>query len=198
MKLFLNAASPYARLVRVVLVETGLQAETELHYVDPWESPPELLARNPAAKVPALDLDDGTQLIESDCICDYLIRHSDREDLSPASATNAAARLQVLGLGRVAIDCAFGAVLLNRFCQPTEFAARWLSALPRIASSLEALISSAASRPSVDLADLTVAVAFEYVDFRLPDVHWRTRSRQLVRRVAELGKRQSLSTTRPQ
>ncbi len=34
MKLFLNAASPYARLVRVVLVETGLQAETELHYVD--------------------------------------------------------------------------------------------------------------------------------------------------------------------
>jgi hypothetical protein len=65
MKLFLNAASPYARLVRVVLVETGLQAQTELHYVDPWESPPDLLARNPAAKVPALDLDDGTQLIES-------------------------------------------------------------------------------------------------------------------------------------
>ena len=65
MKLFLNAASPYARLVRVILVETGLQAQTELHYVDPWESPPDLLARNPAAKVPALDLDDGTQLIES-------------------------------------------------------------------------------------------------------------------------------------
>ena len=53
MKLFLNSAPPYAPLVRVVLVETGLQAETEL------------LARNPAAKVPALDLDDGTQLIES-------------------------------------------------------------------------------------------------------------------------------------
>jgi len=198
MKLYLNAASPYARLVRVILVETGLQAQTELHYVDPWESPPDLLARNPAAKVPALDLDDGTQLIESGYICDYLIRHSDREDLSPASATNAADRLQVLGLGRVAIDCAFGAVLLDRFCQPSELAARWLNALPRIASSLEPLISRAAPRPSVDLADLTVAVAFEYVDFRLPDVHWRTRSRQLVDRVAELGKRQSLSTTHPQ
>jgi hypothetical protein len=68
----------------------------------------------------------------------------------------------------------------------------------RIASSLESLISSAAPELSVDLADLTVAVAFEYVDFRLPDVHWRTRSRQLVHRVAELGERQSLSTTRPQ
>lgn len=73
MKLFVNAASPYARLVRVILVETGLRAQTELHYVDPRESPPELLARNPAAKVPALELDNGTQPIESDCICDYLI-----------------------------------------------------------------------------------------------------------------------------
>lgn len=198
MKLFLNAASPYARLVRVILVETGLQAQTELHYVDPRESPPELLARNPAAKVPALELDDGTQPIESDCICDYLIRHSDREDLSPASATNAAVRLQVLGLGRVAIDCAFGAVSLDPFCQPTGLAARWLSALPRIVSSLEPLITRAAPELSVNLADLTVAVAFETVDFRLPDVHCRTRSRQLLHRVAKLGKRQSLSTTRPQ
>ena len=197
MRLFLNAASPFARLVRVVVVETGLQAETELHYVDPWESPPELLARNPAAKVPALDLDNGTQLIESGCICDYLIQYSDREDLAPSSATNAADRLQVLGLGRVAIDCAFGAVLLNRFCQSTELEARWLSALLRIALSLESLMSSTTPTPSLYLADLTIAVAFEYVDFRLPDVHWRTENRQLVHRVTEIGQRQSLSTTRP-
>lgn len=35
MKQFLDAASPYARLVRVVLDETGFAPETELHYVDP-------------------------------------------------------------------------------------------------------------------------------------------------------------------
>jgi len=66
-RLFLNAASPYARLVRVVVIETGLESETDLHYVDPWDSPDALLVRNPAAKVPALELGDGTRMIESAC-----------------------------------------------------------------------------------------------------------------------------------
>ena len=39
MKLYLNQASPYARLIRVLLIETGLDNETELIFVDPWESP---------------------------------------------------------------------------------------------------------------------------------------------------------------
>ena len=197
MKLFLNAASPYARLVRVVLDETGLATQTELHYVDPWAAPAELLARNPAAKVPALELDDGIRLIESSCICDYLIRNSGRDDLATSSPGNASVRLQVLGLGRAAMDCAFGAVVQERFCQDTPLAARWLDALPRIASSLEALMPGDAAPPCVDLADLTVAVAFEYVEFRLPDVCWRRVSPKLARRVAHLGERQSLSTTRP-
>ncbi len=43
MNLYLNRASPYARLIRVLLIETGLDKETELIFVDPWESPDELL-----------------------------------------------------------------------------------------------------------------------------------------------------------
>lgn len=197
MKLYLNAASPYARLVRVVLIETGLEPATELRYVDPWESPPELLARNPAAKVPALELDDGTRLIESSCICEHLIRHSGVGNLGVASPANDAVRLQVLGLGRAAIDCAFGAVVLERFCEDTRLAARWLDALPRISASLESLYSSVVRENTVDLADLTVAVAFEYIDFRLPEIPWRTGSPTLARRIVEWGRRRSLSTTRP-
>jgi len=70
MNLFLNQASPYARLIRVLLIETGLDNETEMIFVDPWESSDELLIANPASKVPALALKDGTQLIESACISD--------------------------------------------------------------------------------------------------------------------------------
>ena len=198
MKLYVNAASPYARLVRVLLIETGLASRTELRYVDPWESPPELLARNPAAKVPALELDDGTRLVESACICDYLVRHANRAELATSLRAGDARRLQVLGLGRVAIDCAFGAVVLRRFCRNTELEARWVNALPRIAASLEPLMSDAPPGHPADLADLTVAVAFEYVDFRLPEVRWRTTSGKLARRIAGLGERPSLSTTRPQ
>jgi len=49
MRLFLNQASPYARLARVVVHEKCLADQVELVWTDPWASPPELLAVNPAA-----------------------------------------------------------------------------------------------------------------------------------------------------
>ena len=197
MRLLLNTASPYARLVRVVLVETGLEAETDLHYVDPWQSPDELLTRNPAAKVPVLELDDGTRIIESACVCDYLIEHSGKERLAPARAADCAVRLNVLGLGRAAIDCAFGVVLLGRYPGTDALATRWSNALPRIAASLDDALSRHSQKETVDLADLTLAVAFEYIDFRLPGIVWREANVRLNRQVAALSNRRSLSTTRP-
>jgi len=49
MNLYLNQASPYARLISVLLVETGLDTETESIFVDPWVSPDELLVANPGS-----------------------------------------------------------------------------------------------------------------------------------------------------
>ncbi len=116
MNLYLNQASPYARLIRVLLIETGLDTETELIFVDPWESPDELLIANPASKVPALTLKDGTQLVESACISDYLIQQSGQSALSPMSHLDAETRLQILGLGRAAIDCSLAASFSNDMC----------------------------------------------------------------------------------
>jgi len=199
MKLYLNDASPYARLVRALLVETGLDAETQMTFVDPWQSPNELLVANPAAKVPALTLDDGTRLAESSCIGDYLIMRSGRAalaPLSPPSRADAAKRLQILGLGRAAIDCSFGAVVQRRHAPGSPLIERWLQALPRIAEALDKLHAEG-TPADVDLADLTVAVAFEYVDFRLPEIQWRNEAPHLAARVAALGRRPSLATSRP-
>ena len=171
MNLYLNQASPYARLIRVLLIETGLDNETEMIFVDPWESPDELLIANPASKVPALTLKDGTQLIESACISDYLIWHSGQSALSPMSHPDAETRLQILGLGRAAIDCSFGSVVQQKYMPDSPLTERWLSTLPRIAGALEELYARRISTDA-DLADLTVAVAFEYIDFRLPIIQW--------------------------
>lgn len=197
MRLYLNQASPYARLVRVVLEETGLATGTTLHFLDPWASPPEILDRNPAARVPVLELDDGTSLVESGCICDYLVARSDRPDLAAVGGDGRAGRARVLGLGRAAIDCAFGAVLLERELPSAALAGRWRGALPRIADALDAPTAAGDDDSPPDLADLTLAVAFEYVDFRLPDVDWRRRNRSLARRVARMGERASMIASRP-
>ncbi len=72
MQLYLNKTSPYARLVMVVIHEKHLAERVQLVLTDPWASPAELLAVNPAAKVPALVTDDGQAIIDSNCICGYL------------------------------------------------------------------------------------------------------------------------------
>ena len=198
MKLYLNETSPYARLVRVLLLETGLDSETELVLVDPWASPDELLGVNPAAKIPALVLPDGTCLIESGCIAEFLIVASARADLCPVNGSpDRARRMEVLGLGRAAMDCAFGSVIQQRFADGSPLIGRWRAAVPRLAERLEGILTAAPPHALLDLADLTVAVSFAYVDFRLPEVEWRQRAPTLAERVVWLGDRFSFQETRP-
>ena len=198
MKLYFSDASPYARLIRVILLETGLDTETDYSVVDPWTSPDELLRVNPAGKVPALVLPDGSCLIESGCIADYLIVRSARPDLYPINGgPDTAWRTEVLGLGRAAIDCAFGSVVQRRFAPESPLVERWRAALPRIVGRLEVIHSDVPPQTHIDLADLTVAVAFEYICFRLPEINWQTDAPRTAERVTRLGGRSSFQATRP-
>lgn len=198
MKLFLNEASPYARLARILLLETGLESETGLVFVDPWASPETLLAVNPAGKIPALLLDSGTCLAESSCIADYLLHRARRREVASLwELPDAVERAEVLGLGRGAMDCAFGAVVQERFAASPVLQTRWQAALPRLVERLEALLRGAAPRLLPDLADLTVGVALDYIGFRLPEIAWRAQAPALSRHVTQLTARASFQATRP-
>src|SRR3546814_11725376 len=59
MKLRSSPTSPYARKVRAMLIETGLDDRVELVSTDPWSADTDLPGQNPLGKVPALVLDDG-------------------------------------------------------------------------------------------------------------------------------------------
>jgi len=72
MKLFHTQGSPYARMARMAVIETGLEGrvtpvETTLR--DPAST---LLPMSPAGRVPALVLDNGTVLTETALILAYL------------------------------------------------------------------------------------------------------------------------------
>jgi glutathione S-transferase len=199
MKLYLNKTSPYARLTLVVVHETGLTGSLQTVWAEPWDDPRELLAVNPLAKVPALVTDEGATLIESSCICDYLIALSGKTQLLPPQTPARAAVLQRLGLGRAVIDCAFGAVIQRRFNDGKDAALsqRWLRALPRAADALDRLGGGRAGA-AVDLGDFAVAVAFDYVDFRLPEIGWRANAPALASWVDAICARPSMQATRPQ
>jgi glutathione S-transferase len=61
--------SPFCRKVRLVLGEKGMEFDMKVEKT--WERRPEFLAMNPAAQVPVL-VDDGTVVVDSNAICEYL------------------------------------------------------------------------------------------------------------------------------
>lgn len=62
---------PFSRKIRLVLAEKGVNHT--LVQVYPWESPPELMARNPAGMTPVLaSADDKLVLADSGAITEYL------------------------------------------------------------------------------------------------------------------------------
>jgi glutathione S-transferase len=199
MKLYLNKTSPYARLALVTAHETGLAERLEKVWIEPWNDDPELLKVNPASRVPALVTDDGVALIESSCICDYLINLSQRDALMPLPTPARADTLHRVGLGRAAMDCAFSIVIQRRFNDgaATVLSERWLRALPRAAAALDPLMGPRLAAKQPDLGDLVVAVAFSYIEFRLAEIAWRADAPTLAKLVEVMRARPSMAATEP-
>ena len=72
MKLYVTMTSPYARMVRVVLIEQGLQDRVDLIVAKTRAENSPYYQINPSGRVPALVLADGSVLEDSVLICDYL------------------------------------------------------------------------------------------------------------------------------
>lgn len=68
--LYHHTLSPFARKVRLVLLEK--QLEVEEHVVHDWQRDEDFLALNPAGDVPVLVEDDGLVLADSGAIVEYL------------------------------------------------------------------------------------------------------------------------------
>lgn len=85
MKLMASTTSPFARKVRMLVLEKGAADAVEVIYVDPWAAPELLIARNPLSQVPTLVLDDHRVILDSDVIGEYLDRRLEGPRLIPAS-----------------------------------------------------------------------------------------------------------------
>ena len=82
MKLYDNPHAPNPRRVRMVLAEKGIAYDREELDLGAGENlKAEFCAKNPFAKVPVLELDDGLCLSETPAICRYLDEVSDEGSL---------------------------------------------------------------------------------------------------------------------
>ena len=172
MKLYSNAASPFARKCRVIALELGIKLE-EIRTL-PMQDP-EFRKINPLGQIPALVLDDGSTLIDSPVICEYL-NHAGGGKFFPADTIWKAASGRWKALGLAALgdglsDAAVAWVILGRENPVPEVARqRQMQAVLATLDVLERV--KFATDPTI--GEITVACAIGYVEFRMPDLDWKT------------------------
>jgi glutathione S-transferase len=201
MTLFYSPTSPFVRKVMVLLHETEQLAKVALQEVQlsPISPSPEVNAANPAGKIPALRLADGSLLFDSRVILEYLdLQHSGQ----PLLAASGNPRWNCLTLCALADALLDAAVLIRyeSFLRPAD--KRWDSWLAgqqdkieRALAHFEQVASSLSG--NFDLAAISLACALGYVDLRQPDLAWRQRYPQLAAWYAAVSQRPSLLATAP-
>ena len=170
--------SPYTRRVAIWCALQGRQIERrELMVAGPDFD--EIKAHNPVARVPNLILDDGTHLIESFAICDYLDETAPNGTrLVPESG---AARMECLRRLAVANSTAEKAVAMvyERNRRPEEF--HWREWQARVAGQVQgglAELDSVVPGPEAnggwsgeagpDGGDIAAIIAYQFVEATNP------------------------------
>lgn len=199
MKLFYSTTSPYARKVRVTALEKGLTDRIELRHCNPHAPEPELLAANPMGRVPTLVLDSGESLFDSPVICEWLDELAEQPRLIPPSAPERWAVLRGQALADGMLDDAVAIVLERRrpeVQQNADLLAARSAALMRCVDALESTFPDVAA--PLSLAHIAQGCALGYLDFRLPELDWRTGHQALTRWFEGFSQRPAMTETGPQ
>ena len=197
-RLYFNLTSPYARKVRVAVIEAGLEGRVEPVECDPWASPPELIAVTPLSKVPALVTADGLLVTESETIVHALDALAGGHRLLPADPAQRLHTLARSALAQGLIDASFVSVLEGRRPEPRRWAdwvARQHAAIVRALDHVERRFDLAEDR--FDAGDIGLACALGYLDFRLPAIDWRRQHPRQATWFEAVAMRPSMQRTRP-
>ncbi|HSH06881.1 MAG TPA: glutathione S-transferase N-terminal domain-containing protein [Burkholderiales bacterium] len=201
MKLLIARPSPFARKVRVALLEKGIPCETLVDL--PWNPGARAPSLNPLGKVPALVLDDGRTLYDSKVIIEYLETLGRAPALLPAEPAARVAHRQIEALADGVCD-AVVLIVLERARRPELQSADWIA---RQQAKVEAGFAEAERLldggtwfvdDAFGLADVAVGCMLGYAALRLPEFEWQTRHAALAAFSARIEARSSFAATRPE
>ena len=198
-KLISATPSPYARKVRIALLEKGIPFEliTEV----PWNSTTATPRYNPLEKLPVLMPDDGEAIYESSYILDWLELKFPQTPLLPRDVDGilAAKKLDVLCNG------VCDAVVLTFFERqragggsPEWLARQWrkieggMKEIARLVGTREWAVGGQFS-----LGDIAAGTAIGYLSVRLKELPLREMYPALAAYVDRLGARPSFASTVP-
>jgi glutathione S-transferase len=203
MKLIGSLTSPYVRKVRVVLAEKKL--EFQFVEEDVWSKDSTISTANPLGKVPCLIMEGGEAMFDSRVITEYLDTMSPVGKLIPATGRERAEVKTWEALADGLLDASIAARLEATWTGRTDAqrCSAWIDRqMDKIHTSLAAMERGLGDKPFcsgvyLSLSDVAVGCALGYLDFRFPQLDWRSAHPQLARLYEKLAQRQSFIDTCP-
>ena len=203
MKLIGSLTSPFVRKVRVVMAEKKLDYQWVPD--DPWSDAATTGASNPLGKVPCLVMEGGEAVFDSRVIVEYLDTLSPVGKLIPASGRERAEVKTWEALADGVLDAAVLARMEHVFAgrSEAERSDAWVARqMGKARSGVKAMAQGLAEKPycsgiHLSLSDVAVGCALGWLEFRFPEVAWRSDHPNLGRLMDKLMQRQSFIDTAP-
>jgi len=201
MRLWSNPASPFARKVRIVARETGLDKGIEEMsiMVSPVKPHADLAKENPLVKIPALTTPDQGTLYDSAVICEYLDSLHKGAPLFPKAGPERWRELRLQALGDGILEAA---VLMRYESAVRPQALQWgdwiAGQFGKVRSGIDALERECGGwGERFAIGQITAACVCGYLDFRFPDEKWRATHPVLEKWFAKISQRPSVTATVP-
>lgn len=173
MKLYYSDASPYARCVRIFISYHKIKGIEEI-IANPFDNSPELLRVNPLAKIPCLQLNDGSALYDSEVIMRFLDIEFGQSRLFGSMGNNWSQQCHfslLKGIFESAVSLRQEQLREEEGLRSAFWTSRFEQALLRGLKETETI----GINHSAELTVLQVMLVclLEYIDFRHPDILWR-------------------------
>lgn len=203
MKLIGTTTSPYVRKVRIVMSEKKLDYQFVEENV--WAPDTQMAQYNPLGKVPCLLMEGGEAVFDSRVIVEYLDTLSPVGKLIPSTGRERAEVKTWEALADGVLDAAVLARLENTWPgrAPAERSQAWVERqMGKIDQCLKSMSQGLGDKAycsgiHLSLSDVAVGCALGYLDFRLPQVDWRSTHPNLAKLAEKLAKRQSFIDSLP-
>lgn len=183
MKLLYWASCPFASKVLAFLEETRLGPLVELIPLHPYEKGRGLGQFNPLLQIPTLILDTGESVINSSVICAYLDELHNGEKRFPASSASKWTALKFQAIGDGIMEASITRVLEEQARHVKLRSNQWIERQNvKLIHALDYLDKNAhlLSTDFMGIAEITVATALSYLNFRFPGELWGEKRPQIA------------------
>jgi glutathione S-transferase len=176
MKLYVNPASPFARKARIIVRELNLTEVVEEIIVPRAGLGDAFRAINPLGKIPVLVLRDGSTILDSPVICEYLNDVGGGKFFPGKSLLRENSghwrALTIAAIGDGICDAAVARAY--ELLRPAELQSEAVvqKHLRAVAAGLDVL-ERVRFTDKITIGDIAAACAIGYLDFRIPDLGWR-------------------------